>query len=322
VNLRFRNGPRVEFVFTVRSDGTRFKALRATASAALIDRATWSPDGRRIAYSESAVRGHGTFVIGAGGTGRRLVVPKGTWADWAPDGRLAVGFATSGGGIDIVRADGTGLQPITASGTFPVWSPDGTRIAYVQGYPAAKQEPIAVVPSAGGAAVPLTAPPPGFDDGFEGASFLGGRSEHPWSPDGTRLLFKRFAGVNSSEIDAVAAAGGAPVPLATSAGEPAWSPDGRRIAYTFFPAGLAEGAVSAQVWVMNADGSGKHRVATRGHCPAWSPDGQKLAFTGEVSRSSTGAVRRNAIYTVDLAGAHRRQLTPIGSFTCPAWRPT
>jgi Tol biopolymer transport system component len=57
----------------------------------------WSPEGTRIAYT--AARGVGTHVIGANGTGDRLVDPKATNPRWTADGRHIVDVLYVGRGL-------------------------------------------------------------------------------------------------------------------------------------------------------------------------------------------------------------------------------
>jgi dipeptidyl aminopeptidase/acylaminoacyl peptidase len=57
----------------------------------------WSPDGTRVAYT--AAPGVGVHVIGADGTGDRLVDPLATSAAWAPDGRHVLDVLYVGRGL-------------------------------------------------------------------------------------------------------------------------------------------------------------------------------------------------------------------------------
>jgi hypothetical protein len=97
---------------------------------------SWSPDGRRIAYSTArGLGGRGAiYAIDLDGSHRRLLASDATRPAWSPDGtRIAyesrcglrlvtpVGSHVSPGGVGRCRAMGPrGL---------PGWSPDGTKIA-------------------------------------------------------------------------------------------------------------------------------------------------------------------------------------------------
>ena len=131
------------------------------------DRASFSPDGRRILWANAF--GDGMFTMRANGRGpeRRLAGASGYFPEWSPTGRRIVfaGYSDSGlqqlwirdrgvrrrlvagsdpawsvrgeiafgntaGGIDVIRPDGTGLRPLVDRGAEPDWSPSGRRLAY------------------------------------------------------------------------------------------------------------------------------------------------------------------------------------------------
>lgn len=98
--------------------------------------ATWSPDGRYIAYSSD--RG-GKFDIWvqqvSGGNPSQITRSTGqNWQpDWSPDGKYIAYRSEEGdGGIYITPAlGGVGQQRKIASfGYYPHWSPDGSRILF------------------------------------------------------------------------------------------------------------------------------------------------------------------------------------------------
>ena len=108
-----------------------------------------------------------------------------------------------------------------------------------------------------------------------------------WSPDGSRIVFVRWASYYeyvSLGIFVVNLADGNVVKLTTEGHIPKWSPDGARIAFASVRDGTEE------LYVMNADGSYPTRLtknegfeAWRGF--AWSPDGAEIAFARAVPGS-------------------------------------
>src|SRR6266545_1757908 len=146
------------WLYVMRSDGTdtrpvaRFGSLGRRASAQQDEYdASWSPDGKRIAFvrdfeTQKAYTAHSAlYVVNADGTGlRRLtkVSPKveTTNPTWSPDGHK-IAFdeynplptATTGGSY-IMRADGTDVRRLKLPelATDRHWLPNG-RIAYVVG---------------------------------------------------------------------------------------------------------------------------------------------------------------------------------------------
>lgn len=98
--------------------------------------ATWSPDGRFLAFSSDRGGKFDIWVQQVSG-GDPIQVTKGpgqNWQpDWSPDGKfIAYRSEDEEGGLYIVPAlGGAGLERKIASfGYYPQWSPDGTRILF------------------------------------------------------------------------------------------------------------------------------------------------------------------------------------------------
>jgi TolB protein len=114
---------------------------------------TWSPDGRRIAFSEL---GDILVVSARGGPFRHVTRLRGyeTDPDWSPSGKRIL-FSRQRGTpwhpkteILSVRPDGTGLRPVANTSELdytPSWSPDGRRMAYYSDGP----HPFAAAPAPG-----------------------------------------------------------------------------------------------------------------------------------------------------------------------------
>ena len=95
----------------------------------------WSPDGQKIAYTDTIVGD--IYVMNTDGTGRTRLTTSPGWDDqpaWSPDG-TKIAFASNRTGyfnIYVMNKDGTGQINFNTSGsdTHPAWSPDGTKIAF------------------------------------------------------------------------------------------------------------------------------------------------------------------------------------------------
>jgi dipeptidyl aminopeptidase/acylaminoacyl peptidase len=134
--------------------------------------ASWSPDGRRVAYVAPGAGGAADlFVADADGTHRgRITWTPGvdeTSPSWDRDGRRVV--VERGGDIVTLRADGSSGR-VLAAGLAPAWSPSGRQIAYSDG------DDLFVASSRGGSIRRL-------------AKALGFQSDPAWSPDGRRLAY-------------------------------------------------------------------------------------------------------------------------------------
>jgi Tol biopolymer transport system component len=113
---------------------------------------TWSPDGTKVAYSESLYYNMDIFVMRADGSGKVNLTNTSdttnptyeTQARWSPDGAKIAYYKsitqyTTSNIVDIwlMNADGTGQTNLTNTppGNFeldPRWSPDGAKIAFTR----------------------------------------------------------------------------------------------------------------------------------------------------------------------------------------------
>ena len=233
-------------LYTMASDGS---GLRALTHDSVDERdPSWSPDGRRVAYTRNRTRTGSRadlWVMNAdGGDARRLTRSPyiDTGAAWSPDGRRIVfarWFRDNSSALWVVRADGSGLRRLTSLGgrsADPAFSPDGRLIAFSSTWRSLDGK-LTVVSSDG--ASPRRIP--------VGLSSAGAPA---WSPDGSRLAFIGSADEeHGPQLYVVPAGGGLPTPIAEEVGDsvPAWSPDGTQLLY----AGTSRG-----LWLADVGGGG------------------------------------------------------------------
>jgi Tol biopolymer transport system component len=129
-----------------------------------------------------------------------------------------------------------------------------------------------------------------------------------WSPDGSRIAYRRRRGSPSTlGIWIVDTAGVATHEVLHGAWEsPDWSPDGTRLAISYIG-----------IYSVKPTGDSLQAITTKGFTPRWSPDGNELAFQNfDNSIGSIGLVSRD--------GTGLRSLAPTGgieSWLQPDWSP-
>jgi TolB protein len=163
------------------ADGANVKAL--TKGADLCRVPSWSPDGKKIAFTKNA--GNGTFICvmdADGGNVKQLGDGDGFDPAYSPDGKKIL-FASlrmgRGFHVYVMDADGTNVNELTTNDNpigfvYPSWSPDGKKIAWTDR--AGQALEIFVADADGKNAKQFTT--------------LGGTNTYAaWSPDGKKIAF-------------------------------------------------------------------------------------------------------------------------------------
>jgi gamma-glutamyltranspeptidase len=248
---------------------------------------SWSPDGRRIAFSHLEQ----IWTAAPDGRSARALRADSTAVErdpsWSPDGKTIAFSGDAGDGFDIftMPKDGgsaTRLTNAREDDRWPSWTSDG-RIVFSRrdGW----RWRLFVVAAAGGSAAPLFPDTPATEDEREGRV----------SPNGKRIAFISDRESEDGDVDVWVA--DLPteqtsrvrrtriVRVRGAEGFPSWSPDGTRVAFY----AVREGTGS--IWVapvdVSAPGDGAVRprpaeqpvlASRRGGVPAWSPDGLRIAI--------------------------------------------
>jgi Tol biopolymer transport system component len=259
-------------IYVINADGTSLRRL--TRNALVDSHATWSPDGRRIAFTRDRDEFTANiYVMNADGSGQRRLTPnlqRRPWVElaWSPDWKK-IAFVASGalGALDIfvINADGSGLRNVTNTWTTSfdlAWSPDGRRIAFLDG--PVDGAPLTVVNADGTGKQRLT------------RLLMVDLGPPSWSPDGRTIAFIGGSGVAGGLIYTVHADGTGLRKLTHGPGSsvgPEWSPDGRHI--VFLSSRDDPAHRTTDLFVMNADGSGQRNLT---HTPgvsefsaSWAP---------------------------------------------------
>jgi Tol biopolymer transport system component len=216
---------------------------------------------------------------------------------------------TRGDGIYVMRADGSGVRRIMRAGPTSVgpmalygevaWSPDGRRLAF------ASWNGIWLMDANGQHQVRLIA--------SSGQPYYIGAKPHrtlfypqptsfgspTWSPDGRRIAFTAFQGIENRDIWIMNADGSNLQRLKKTPyfeGEVDWSPTGGWVAFD-------SGSWVSDLYVIRTNGAGLRNLTPGGGMvgsghPAWSPDGRTIAFA-----------RPSGIWITDASGRAQLQLT-------------
>jgi TolB protein len=220
---------------------------------------TWSPDGRRIAFSwlRPGTMRPGIYVADVRGSHVKLLVAQAGSPSWSPDGRLIAytRLQLKSRGLSVVdvakalRGQQSATRRITSVDPmipeeWPAWSPTGKRIAFTS--QRTGDSDVWVVDVNGSHLRNLTRNPA-----------LDGNAT--WSPDGSRIVFGSTRDATSQfggDLYSMNADGSGVKAITTTHKDygPAWSPDGRWIAFNSQRDGNSE------LYLMKPDGTDQRRL--------------------------------------------------------------
>ncbi len=325
-------------LWLMNADGTNQRAFTTGPDHTDESIPTWSPDGRRVAFTSSREGGkYRIWVINADGSNP---VPLTTasydtalQADieqkvpaWQPsgftNGRIVCSERLDDRGeSQIISFAPDGHDPVYltegGSNIMPSWSRDGRRILFSSNRRDRRRTEIWVMDADGSGQRQLT-----FDT-------AGGNFTPVESPDGSRIAFSGQRGNEPPEVWVMNGDGShqrqltqtprlSSQPYAWSL-HPTWSADGKRIAYASTTSG------SRQIWMMNADGSDQHQLTfglgpgyPDANVPSWSYNGAWITFWSGLER------QYGEVWIMQPDGAGARRITETldpGNSDDPQWSP-
>jgi TolB protein len=228
--------------------------------------------------------------------------------DWSPGSDFVayVSYLSGGPGLHLVELRTGRKTPIVTSGDFnisPSFSPDGKTIAFSRSVGNGNTE--IFLCSRDGSNLRRLTTSNGID------------TNPAWSPTGREIAFTSSR--SGTPQIYVMGAEGSDLRRITFVGRyndgAAWSPDGTKLAHSArrddssFDIAITD-LVTQETRYLTENAPGSHES------PTYSPDGNKLAYAANLtSRNGT----TTQIFTMDLDGGGRRQLTRDGNNFAPAW---
>lgn len=263
--------------------------------------ASWSADGRRLAYAQQQA----LYIANADGSEARRIVTYDPSAfqpfqpRWSPDGKVLRFYLfdvkRGSGGLWEIAADGSNphaLFPNWSSGSETccgLWTADGKYFVFQATHDNVtdiwvRRERAAFLGSGSTEPVQMTfgpmnflAPTPSVDGKQLFAIGEQGRGELMRYDSASRQFVSYFSGASVEGLD--------------------FSADGQSAVYTAFPEGT--------LWRSRTDGSERLQLSPpgwRAYGPRWSPDGKKVAFMGTKSNGPAKSDGTWKIYLIPSEG--------------------
>lgn len=257
------------FIYVMNTDGTGAKKLSLSTQYLSEDYPSSSPDGKKIVFTR-----YSKGIVIQDNSGEKIIRssendPK--YTTWA--GNSKIFFSRFNGVISngkdyvySINADGTGEVQVS-----PVYNNVATPL---DDNPSVSPDNTMVVCSTNRTGNGGTIMKVRISDGSSSYITYSGNyvdepicpSEHPtWSPDGSKIAFSAYPGVNQKEQIYIMGPDGSGKTKITNDTEancnyPSWSPDGTKIVFQKLYPGFSH---CNEIWIMNADGSNAHALTNR-----------------------------------------------------------
>jgi Tol biopolymer transport system component len=280
---------------------TATDAANSAATVLTNDAPSWSPDGRRIAFTAFRHGRGEIYVINADGRQQRRLTRNSAHDDhpaWSPDGRKIAFMSTRAGNAEIYVMNANGTAPVRLTNEphndyLPTWSPDGSRIAWRSDRDGNAE--IYSMSATGGEVQRLTNSP-------------AAETSPDWAQTGEiAFVSNRVGGVFNVYV---MSADGSNVRRVTTSPQnheqPDWSPDGNDLLFVEEQSGTLS---QAHIFVIRSDGTNRRRITEsegRDDWPAFSPDGSRIVFTRGLT------FRTPEIFVANADGSRARRVTSSG----------